>query len=68
MSQQTSGHPPVSGTGPRRVVGSPETAQVARDQAADVGRTTADAGSHVADTAPDQAGEVGGEASARPAT
>jgi hypothetical protein len=40
----------------------PPTAQVAKQQATDVGRTTADAGRHVADTAAEQAGQVTQEA------
>jgi HAMP domain-containing protein len=50
MTQQTSQNMP------------PPTGQVAKQQAADVGRTTADAGRHVADTAADQAGQVAQEA------
>jgi hypothetical protein len=59
MTQQTSGPAPVTGTG--TPTGGP-TQQVARDEAADVGRTTAEAGRHVAETARDQAGQVAGEA------
>jgi hypothetical protein len=40
----------------------PPTTEVAKDQATDVGRTTADAGRHVADTATEQAGQVAQEA------
>jgi hypothetical protein len=40
----------------------PPTTQVAKQQAADVGRTTADAGRHVAGTAAEQAGQVAQEA------
>jgi hypothetical protein len=40
----------------------PPTTQVAKDQAADVGRTAADAGRHVTDTATEQAGQVVQEA------
>ena len=40
----------------------PPTTQVAKDQAADVGRTVADAGRHVTDTAMEQAGQVVQEA------
>jgi hypothetical protein len=59
MTQQTSGPAPVTGTG--SATGAP-TQQVARDEAAEVGRTTAEAGRHVAETARDQAGQVAGEA------
>ena len=56
MSQQTSGHvPTTAGT-------DPSTTQVARDEATQVGRATAEAGQHVAGTAKDQAGEVVQEA------
>lgn len=56
MSQQTSGHvPETAGT-------DTSTTQVARDEAAQVGRSTAEAGQHVAGTAKDQAGEVVQEA------
>jgi hypothetical protein len=41
---------------------SPPTTQVAKDQAADVGRTAVDAGRHVTDTATEQAGQVVQEA------
>jgi hypothetical protein len=50
MTQQTSHNMP------------PPATEVAKQQAADVGRTTADAGRHVADTAVDQAGQVAQEA------
>jgi hypothetical protein len=50
MTQQTSQNMP------------PPATQVAKQQAADVGRTTADAGRHVADTAAEQAGQVAQEA------
>ncbi|MDX6298114.1 MAG: hypothetical protein QOI51_1971, partial [Nocardioidaceae bacterium] len=40
----------------------PPATEVAKQQAADVGRTTADAGRHVADTAVEQAGQVAQEA------
>jgi hypothetical protein len=40
----------------------PPTGRVAKQQAADVGRTTADAGRHVAGTAAEQAGQVAQEA------
>jgi hypothetical protein len=50
MTQQTSHNMP------------PPATEVAKQQAADVGRTTADAGRHVADTAAEQAGQVAQEA------
>jgi hypothetical protein len=59
MTQQTSGPAPVTGTG--TPTGAP-TQQVARDEAAEVGRTTAEAGRQVAETAREQAGQVAGEA------
>jgi hypothetical protein len=57
MTQQTSGYgaPASSST-------DPTTTQLARDQAAQVGRTTSDAGKRVAGTAADQAGQVAQEA------
>lgn len=55
MSQQT-GTPPPSATG-----GSSPRAQVARDEAAELGRTTADAGHHVAGVAGEQAAAVANE-------
>jgi len=66
MSQQTSGQAP-GGTGPSTTPGSsgatdPSTPQLARDEAAQVGRTGAEAGKHVAGTAAEQAGEVAQEA------
>lgn len=42
--------------------GDPSTADVAKDQAREVGQTTAEAGKHVAGTAADQAKNVAGEA------
>lgn len=59
MTQQTSGTAPVTGTGSS--TGAP-TQQVAKDEAAEVGRTTAEAGRHVAETAREQASQVAGEA------
>jgi hypothetical protein len=59
MTQQTSGHAPVAATGSP---GGAPAQDVARDEAAEVGRTTAQAGRHVAETARDQAGQVAGEA------
>lgn len=56
MSQQTSGLPPAAPAG-----GTPTT-QVARDEASEVGRTTAEAGKHVVGTAKEQAGQVTQEA------
>ena len=55
MSQQIGGYPPPA-TGSRPA--EPSTTQVARGEAADVGRTAADAGRQVAGTAADQAGNV----------
>lgn len=58
MSQQIGGYPPPA-TGSRSTgPADPSTTQVARDEAADVGRTAADAGRQVAGTAADQAGNV----------
>ena len=57
MTQQTSGY-----TAPAGSSTDPSTTQVARDQAAQVGRTTSDAGKHVAGTAAEQAGQVADEA------
>ncbi|HXV93325.1 MAG TPA: hypothetical protein VD813_08520 [Pseudonocardia sp.] len=59
MSQQTSGRYPATGPG------SPDdrpTTHVARDEAADVGRTTAESGKQVAGTAAEQARHVAHEA------
>ena len=58
MSQQSSGRAP-GGTGVRT---DPGTTQVARDEVAEVGRTTADAGREVAGTAAEQAMQVAQEA------
>lgn len=54
MSQQTGTSPPTGGQDPRT--------QVARDEAAQLGRSTADAGGHVAGVASEQASAVAGEA------
>ncbi|NMH81260.1 hypothetical protein HF577_29715, partial [Pseudonocardia xinjiangensis] len=59
MTQQTSGRPPVGATGSGTET---STTQVARDEAAQVGRTGTEAGKHVAGTAAQQAGEVAEEA------
>ena len=61
MSQQTSGRPPVAATDSPTGTSAPTT-QVARDEAAQVGRTGAEAGRQVAETAAHQAGEVAQEA------
>jgi hypothetical protein len=58
MSQQIGGYPPSTATG--SPAGQPTT-QVARDEAADVGRTAADAGRQVAGTAAEQATNVAQE-------
>ena len=57
MTQQTSGYTTPAGSHT-----DPSTSQVARDQAAQVGRTTSEAGKHVAGTAAEQAGQVAYEA------
>jgi hypothetical protein len=57
MTQQTSGYTTPAGSPTE-----PPTAQVARDQAAQVGRRTSEAGQRVAGTAADQAGQVAQEA------
>ena len=62
MSQQIGGYPPAPATGSPS--GQPTT-QVARDEAADVGRTAADAGRQVAGTAAEQAGNVAQEVKAQ---
>ena len=62
MSQQIGGYPPSTATG--SPAGEPTT-QVARDEAADVGRTAADAGRQVAGTAAEQAGNVAQEVKAQ---
>jgi hypothetical protein len=59
MSQQSSGRAPGSGTGVRT---DPGATRVARDEVADVGRTTTDAGKDVAGTAAEQATQVAQEA------
>lgn len=59
MSQQSSGRAPGSGTGVRT---DPGATQVAREEMAEVGRTTADAGREVAGTAAEQAMQVAQEA------
>lgn len=56
MSQQTGSAPPSATGGPT------ERTQVARDEAAELGRTTADAGQHVGGVAADQAATVAREA------
>jgi hypothetical protein len=58
MSQQTGGYPASTASG--SPYGQPTT-QVARDEAADVGRTAADAGRQVAGTAAEQAANVAQE-------
>jgi hypothetical protein len=58
MSQQIGGYPPSTATGA-------PTAQVARDEAGEVGRTAADAGRHVAGTATEQAANVVDEVKAQ---
>ena len=58
MTQQIGGYPPPPATG---VPTGQPTTQVARDEAADVGRTAADAGRQVAGTAAEQAGNVAQE-------
>jgi hypothetical protein len=62
MSQQIGGYPPSTTTGDPA---GPPTTQVARDEAADVGRTATDAGRHVAGTAADQAANVAQEVKAQ---
>ena len=62
MSQQIGGYPPSTATG--SPAGEPTT-QVARDEAAEVGRTAADAGRQVAGTAAEQAGNVAQEVKAQ---
>lgn len=57
MTQQTSGYAAPAGS-----FSDPSTTDVAREQAAQVGRTTSEAGKRVAGTAADQAGQVAGEA------
>jgi uncharacterized membrane protein len=57
MTQHMSGY-----TAPAGSPTDPSTTQVAHDQAAQVGRTTSDAGKRVAGTAADQAGQVADEA------
>jgi hypothetical protein len=57
MTQQTSGY-----AAPAGYPTDPSTTEVARDQAAQVGATTSDAGKRVAGTAADQAGQVAQEA------
>jgi hypothetical protein len=61
MSQQSSGRPP-GGTDVRT---DPGTTRVAREEAAEVGRTTTDAGKDIAGTAADQATQVAQEAKAQ---
>ena len=58
MTQQIGGYPPYPASG--APAGQPTT-QVARNEAADVGRTAADAGRQVAGTAAEQAGNVAQE-------
>ena len=62
MSQQIGGYPPSTATG--SPAGQPTT-QVARDEAAEVGRTAADAGRQVAGTAAEQAANVAQEVKAQ---
>lgn len=62
MSQQIGGYPPSTATG--SPAGQPTT-QVARDEAADVGRTAGDAGRQVAGTAAEQAANVAQEVKAQ---
>ena len=62
MSQQIGGYPPSTATG--SPAGEPTT-QVARDEAAEVGRTAADAGRQVAGTAAEQAANVAQEVKAQ---
>ena len=62
MTQQIGGYPPPPATGPST---DPPTTQVARDEAAGVGRTAADAGRQVAGTAAEQAGNVAQEVRAQ---
>jgi hypothetical protein len=57
MTQQTSGYSASAGS-----YNDPSTKDVAREQAAEVGRTTGAAGQRVANTAAEQAGQVGQEA------
>jgi hypothetical protein len=57
MTQQTSGYSASAGS-----AADPSTADVAREQAGQVGRTAGDAGQRVAGTAAQQAGQVGQEA------
>ena len=57
MTQQTSGYSAAAGS-----PSDPSTADVAREQAGQVGRTAGDAGQRVAGTAAQQAGQVGQEA------
>src|SRR3954451_18134131 len=57
MTQQTSGYSASAGS-----YNDPSTRDVAREQAAEVGRTTGAAGQRVANTAAEQAGQVGQEA------
>jgi hypothetical protein len=62
MTQQIGGYPPPPATGAST---DPPTTQVARDEAAGVGRTAADAGRQVAGTAAEQAGNVAQEVRAQ---
>ncbi|WP_214366199.1 hypothetical protein [Pseudonocardia sp. H11422] len=58
MSHQTSGRPPAPDAVPPT---SPSTTDVARGEATDLGRSTAQAGVEVAETATEQAKDVAGE-------
>jgi hypothetical protein len=63
MSQQTGGYAGSTASG--SAYGQQPTTQVARDEAAEVGRTAADAGRQVAGTAADQAANVAQEVKAQ---
>ena len=62
MTQQTSGYSASAGS-----YNDPSTKDVAREQAAEVGRTTGAAGQRVANTAAEQAARSGRKPDGRPA-